>query len=65
MKSAKSVNRPCSRRAATTASTTLMPTLRIADSPNRMSSPTGVNVASDSLTSGGSTWIFMRRHSLR
>jgi hypothetical protein len=65
MKSAKSANRPCSRRAATIASTTWMPTLRTALSPNRMSSPTGVKVASDSLTSGGSTWMPIRRHSLR
>jgi hypothetical protein len=46
-------------------STTLLPTLRIAVSPKRMSLPTGVKLAEDSLTSGGSTWIFIRRHSLR
>ena len=65
MKSLKSVNRPRSARARTISPTTLAPTLRIAVRPKRMSRPTGVNVASDSLTSGGSTWIFIRRHSLR
>ncbi len=65
MKSAKSVNRPSSRRVEMICSTTFQPTLRIAVSPNRMSVPTGVKLASDSLTSGGSTWIFIRRHSLR
>ena len=61
----KEVNRPFSSRAATIASTTLAPTLRIAVSPKRMSSPTGVKFAADSLTSGGSTLIAIRRHSLR
>ncbi len=65
MKSLKSVKRPFSSRAATMPETTLEPTLRMAVSPNRMSLPTGVNVDWDSLTSGGSTWIFIRRHSLR
>ena len=64
-KSPKSTYRPCSRRARTTASTTLAPTLRIAVRPKRTSPSTGVKSASDSLTSGGSTWIFIRRHSLR
>ena len=65
MKSAKSVNRPFSRRVSMICSTTFQPTLRIAVSPKRMSVPTGVKLACDSLTSGGSTWIFIRRHSLR
>ena len=64
-KSPKSVNRPFSRRAATTDSTTFPPTLRIALRPKRMSVPTGVKLESDSLTSGGSTLIPIRRHSLR
>jgi hypothetical protein len=47
------------------ASTTLPPTLRIAARPNLMSLPTGANVATDSLTSGGSTLMPIRRHSFR
>ncbi len=47
-------------------STTGPPTLRIAVSPNRtVSLPCGVKSASDSLTSGGSTWMPILRHSLR
>ena len=64
-KSAKAVNSPFDLRAATIASTTLAPTLRIAASPNRMSRPTAVNVATDELTSGGSTLMPIRRHSFR
>ncbi len=33
--------------------------------PNLMSVPTGVKIVSDSLTSGGSTLMPIRRHSLR
>ncbi len=65
MKSLKSSNRPLSRRADTMPSTTLAPTLRTAVRPKRMSVPTGVKLASEELTSGGRTWIFIRRHSLR
>ena len=56
---------PSRRAPRRSPSTTLWPTLRIAVRPNRMSLPTGVKLAEDSLTSGGSTWIFIRRHSLR
>ena len=59
------MNSPLDLRAAMIASTTLTPTLRIAARPNRMSLPTGANVATDSLTSGGSTLMPIRRHSLR
>jgi hypothetical protein len=52
-------------RVATIASTTFAPTLRIAARPNRTSSPTAVNVATDALTSGGSTLTPMRRLSDR
>jgi hypothetical protein len=52
-------------RAATIASTTFAPTLRMAVRPNRMSVPTGVKFAADSFTSGGSTLMPSRRHSLR
>ncbi len=65
MKSAKSVNRPSASRAVTIRSTTFSPTLRTADSPKRMSVPTGVKSEADSLTSGGRTWMPIRRHSLR
>ncbi len=64
-KSVKDVNAPFSSRAAMIASTTLAPTLRIAVRPKRMSSPTAVNLAAESLTSGGSTVMCMRRHSPR
>src|SRR6266704_65622 len=64
-KSVKPVKPPLDLRAAMIASTTLPPTLRIAARPNRMSCPTGANVATDSLTSGGSTLMPIRRHSLR
>jgi hypothetical protein len=46
-------------------STTFVPTLRTAASPNRMSSPTEENRATLALTSGGSTLMPMRRHSAR
>src|ERR1700728_3596195 len=64
-KSEKLVNAPFDRRASTTDSTTPVPTLRTAALPNLMSVPTGVKVAADALTSGGSTLIPIRRHSLR
>jgi hypothetical protein len=64
-KSEKSVYAPFSRRAATIASTTLTPTLRIPPRPNRMSSPTGAKLRTESLTSGASTVMPMRRHSAR
>ncbi len=64
-KSAKLVKASLAVRASTIASTTLVPTFRIAARPNRMSLPTGVNVAADALTSGGSTVMPIRRHSLR
>ena len=51
--------------AATIASTTLMPTLRTADSPKRTSSPTAENWAREALTSGGRTVMPMWRHSPR
>jgi hypothetical protein len=44
-------------------STTFVPVLRIAARPNLMSRPTAANVATDSLTSGGSTLMPVRRHS--
>ena len=65
MKSLKSSNRPWDSRASTMRSTTLWPTLRTAVRPKRMSVPTGVKFSADSLTSGGSTWMPIRRHSLR
>ena len=65
MKSWKSANRPTRRRVAMTESTTLPPTLRIADRPNRMSVPRGVKSKSESLTSGGRTLMPILRHSLR
>ena len=58
-KSSKLVNSPFSWRTLTMASTTLRPTLRIADRPNRTSSPTAENWAREALTSGGSTVIPM------
>ena len=64
-KSVKPLKWPFDLRAATIASTTFAPTLRIAARPNRMSVPTAANVATDSLTSGGSTLMPIRRHSLR
>ncbi len=64
-KSAKLVNVPLDRRAASIASTTLMPTLRTAARPNLMSSPTGVKLAEEAFTSGGSTRMPIRRHSFR
>ena len=64
-KSAKLVNASLAVRAATIASTTLVPTFRTAARPNRMSPPTGVKVAAEALTSGGSTVIPIRRHSFR
>ncbi len=64
-KSAKLVNSPLDLRVATIASTTLMPTLRIAARPNRTSAPTAVKVATDALTSGGSTFTPIRRDSDR
>ena len=64
-KSRKSVNLPFSVRARAISATMPSPTPRTADSPKRMSSPTGVKSDSDSLTSGGSTEMPMRRHSLR
>ncbi len=64
-KSEKLVNAPLDVRAATIDSTTAVPTLRTAAMPNLMSSPTGVNIAVDALTSGGSTLMPIRRHSLR
>ena len=64
-KSEKLVNAPSVLRVATMASTTAVPTFRTAASPNRMSPPTGVNVAAEAFTSGGSTVIPMRRHSFR
>ena len=47
------------------ASTTAVPTLRTAASPNRMSLPTGVKIAVEAFTSGGRTVIPIRRHSFR
>ena len=64
-KSEKLVKAPLDLRVATIASTTLTPTLRMAARPNRTSSPTAVNVATDSFTSGGSTLMCIRRDSLR
>jgi hypothetical protein len=52
-------------RVRTIEATTLVPTLRIADRPKRMSVPRGVKSLSESLTSGGSTLMPMRRHSAR
>ena len=60
-----SVKCPLAVRVATTEPTTLAPTLRMAVSPNRMSGPVGVKLASDSLTHGGSTRMPIRRHSAR
>ena len=65
MKSLNEVKGPFSSRAARIASTTLCPTLRIACRPNRMSVPTAANWAIESLTSGGSTLMPIRRHSPR
>ena len=45
--------------------TTPVPTLRTADSPNRMSVPTGAKSRTEALTSGGSTLIPIDRHSAR
>ncbi|RGC67281.1 hypothetical protein C5N14_18185 [Micromonospora sp. MW-13] len=47
------------------AATTFAPTLRIAARPNRMSLPTGVNGPAEVFTSGGRTWMPIRRHSDR
>ncbi len=57
--------RPLPSRASLTPSTTFAPTLRTAPMPKRMSSPTAAKYRFDSLTSGGSTLMPMRRHSLR
>ena len=65
MKSAKSLNGPFSSRARTIESTTLCPTLRTEARPKRMSVPTAVKSQEDSLTSGGSTLMPIRRHSAR
>ena len=54
-KSEKSANAPLALRVATIEATTFSPTLRTAVSPNRMSVPTVVKLASEELTSGGST----------
>jgi hypothetical protein len=64
-KSAKPVKAPLARRVATIASTTFVPTFRTAARPNLMSCPTGVKLAADAFTSGGSTLIPIRRHSFR
>ena len=64
-KSSNEVKAPWLSRVATIASTTLVPTLRIAARPNRMSVPTAAKFATDSLTSGGSTLMPIRRHSPR
>src|SRR5579875_54985 len=64
-KSEKLVKAPLDLRVATMASTTLLPTLRTAARPNLMCSPTGVKLAADAFTSGGSTLIPVRRHSFR
>ena len=64
-KSVKEVNRPLSRRVLMIDSTTFAPTLRTAPSPKRMSPSTARNHRSESLTSGGSTLMPMRRHSAR
>ena len=45
--------------------TTFAPTLRTAARPKRMSLPTGVNGPAEVFTSGGSTWMRIRRHSAR
>ncbi len=52
-------------RPSTMPATTFSPMLRIAPSPKRMSAPTEAKLETDSLTSGGSTLMPMRRHSLR
>ena len=64
-KSLKEVKRPLALRVAMIEETTFSPTLRIAPRPKRMSVPTGVNWCSESLTSGGSTLMPIRRHSAR
>ena len=64
-KSAKLVKSPLDLRAAMIASTTFAPTLRMAARPKRTSAPTAVNVATDALTSGGSTVTPIRRDSDR
>ena len=64
-KSWKEANLPLARRVPISDSTTFAPTLRTADSPNRMSVPRGVKSESESLTSGGSTLMPIRRHSAR
>ncbi len=64
-KSWKPVKRPFSSLACRMPETTLWPTLRTAPRPKRMSSPTAVKNPIDSFTSGGSTVMPMRRHSLR
>jgi len=64
-KSWNEVNCPFCLRAWTIPSTTLAPTLRTADRPMRISSPTGEKSESDSLTSGTRTVMPMRRHSPR
>ncbi len=64
-KSEKSANAPLALRVATIEATTLAPTLRTAVSPNRMSVPTVVKLASEELTSGGRTLIPIFRHSFR
>ena len=56
---------PLSLRLAVIDATTPVPTLRTADSPNRMSEPTGAKYCSEALTSGGSTVMPIDRHSAR
>ncbi|CPU65892.1 Uncharacterised protein [Mycobacteroides abscessus] len=64
-KSVNEVKAPFSSRVRMIASTTFAPTLRTPVRPKRMSPPTAVNFAAESFTSGGSTVMCMRRHSLR
>jgi len=52
-------------RLVTIEATTPVPTLRTADSPNRMSVPTGAKSRTEVFTSGGSTLIPMDRHSAK
>src|SRR5215469_12955234 len=64
-KSEKLPKAPLAVRAATTDSTTAVPTLRTAARPNLMSGPTAVKMAFDALTSGGRTLMPILRHSFR
>ncbi len=64
-KSVKEVKAPFSSRVRMISSTTFAPTLRIAERPKRMSSPTAEKYRSDSLTSGGSTVMPRWRQSPR